>query len=184
MNRTKDLVVANFGEGALRKSALSIRDGAGVFESLLKGKGFKTVLEIGTYRGVSAAEISKYCDKVITIDLEEGQLERTDVSFSRSKLWRTLGITNIELMLVKDNEHKTELINSLEFDFAFVDGAHDAGVNLDWELVKKCGAVLFHDYDTTGRPHLSHVYNLVNSLPPEEVKIIDIFAYWNKNGTF
>lgn len=184
MNRTKDLVISHFGENVLRKSALSIRDGAGVFESLLNGKGFKTVLEIGTYRGVSAAEIAKYCDKVITIDLEEGQLERTDNGFNRARLWRTLGLNNIELQLVKDDAHKTKLINSLDFDFAFVDGAHDAGVNLDWELVKKCGAVLFHDYDTSGRPHLSYVYNLVNSLPKEQVKIIDIFAYWKKDGNF
>lgn len=182
--QTKDLVVEHFGENALRKSALSLPDGAEIFELVLKGKGFKTILEIGTYKGVSAAELSKYCNKVITVDLEEGQLERTDPKFHREKLWRALHINNINLKLVEDNKAKADLINSLHFDFAFVDGAHDEGVNLDWDLVKRCGAVLFHDYDTCGIPHRSHVYNLVNSLPKEQVRIYGIFAYWKKDGNF
>jgi len=181
MSKTfREKIVGLFGDGSINKSALSIRDGAGVFEQVLSGKGIKTVLEIGTYRGVSAAEMSKYCDKVITIDLEEGQLERTDIGFSRKNLWRALGIENIELILVKNNEEKKKVIDSLQFDFAFVDGDHGEGVRLDWDLVKRCGNVLFHDYDTSGRPHLSHVFNLVNQLPKEEVTIIDIFAHWKK----
>ena len=175
----KQHVIDNFGDNALRKSAISLRDGADIFKHFLDGKGYKTVLEIGTYRGVSAAEIAKYCDKVITIDLQQGQLERTDVEFSRDKLWESLNLTDkIELHLVRDDAEKIQLVNNISFDFAFVDGDHGNGVNLDWELVKRCKNVLFHDYDTSGRPALSYVYNLVKRLPQDEVEIVDIFAFW------
>lgn len=177
----KEKVILEFGEKALRKSAISLENGTNVFRQVLDGKGYKTIVEIGTYRGLSAAEMSKYCDKVITIDLKNGQLERTDIDFNRRKLWKSLGVSDkIELHLIENDEQKEKLLNSIEFDFAFVDGDHGQGVNTDWKLVNKCGNVLFHDYDTSQRPGLTYVYNLVNSLPKDEVTIIDIFALWTK----
>lgn len=166
------------GVGTLRKSALSIRDGAGVFERVLGSGRFKTVLEIGTYKGVSAAEMSRYCERVITIDLKHGKLERMGDSFDREAFWQSLGVENVELHLVEDDAEKADLINRLEFDFAFVDGAHDQTVKNDFELVRKCGTVLFHDMDKRGRPELDYVYDFVKSLPQDQVEVIDIFALW------
>lgn len=168
------------GACILRKSALSIRDGAGVFERVLGSGRFKTVLEIGTYRGVSAAEMSRYCERVITIDLKRGKLERMGESFDRHAFWKSLGVDNVELHLVENDVEKARLINGLDFDFAFVDGAHDRTVKDDFELVKRCGAVLFHDADRRGSPEKDYVIDFIESLPQDQVTYHDIFALWQE----
>lgn len=172
-------IVDLYGDKVLRKSALNIRDGAGVFKWAMSGKGYRTVLEIGTYRGVSAAEMSQFCDRVITIDLNQGKIERSGERHDRCEFWKSLGISNVELHLVANDKEKAALIKTLDFDFAFVDGAHDETVNLDFSLVKRCGNVLFHDYEPNHKPGHGHVFNLVNSLPKDQVQTKDIFALWN-----
>jgi len=171
-------IIALYGAKLLRKSAMNIRGGAGVFERVMAGKGYRTALEIGTYRGVSAAEMARYCERVITVDLRYGRLERSGDSFDRVAFWHSLGIENVDLALVDDDEEKRALIDGLEFDFAFVDGAHDATVRNDFELVKRCGHVLFHDYDSRGQPEMDYVFDFVNSLPKAQVQVLDIFALW------
>jgi predicted O-methyltransferase YrrM len=174
-----DKIATLYGERMLAKSAIRLPGGADVFQSLMQGKGYRTVLEIGTYRGCSAALMSRYCDQVITIDLRHGQLERTGQSFDRRKFWASLGADNIDSRLVDGDDEKTEVIATLDFDFAFVDGAHDAeSVRLDFDLVKRCGRVLFHDYADTGRPDKDHVFHFVNSLPRGRVEVFGVFALW------
>lgn len=164
-------------EGIFRKSALSIRDGAGVFDKVLGGKQYKTILEIGTFRGIGAAYMAQFCDRLITIDLANGRLEQLGEKFDRHALWSGLGINNIELHLVEDGRGKASLINVLQFDFAFIDGGkHD--VADDFDSVKRCGTVLFHDFDKRGNRAQDTVYNFVRSLPREQVTVMDIFALW------
>ncbi len=69
-------------------------------------------------------------------------------------------------------------MNALEFDFALVDGAHDPTVANDFELVKRCGLVLFHDFDSRGTVEKDHVFNFIRSLPADEVTKLDIFGLW------
>jgi predicted O-methyltransferase YrrM len=166
------------GAGVLKRSAMNIRGGAGVFKRVLEGKGYGTVLEIGTYKGVSAAEISRYCDRVVTIDLVHGKIEAMGEKFDRRAFWASLGVTNVELVLVDDDEDKARVVAGLEFDLAFVDGAHDERIRDDFELVKRCGRVLFHDYDRGGVRGQDHVYDFVNALPKEQIQVMDIFALW------
>jgi predicted O-methyltransferase YrrM len=129
-------------------------------------------------QGVGAAELSRYCDKVITIDLKRGKLERAGETFDRHALWASLGVTNIDLRLIANDKEKAALIAGLEFDFAFIDGAHDRTVANDFALVKKCGAVLFHDYDRRGVKEQDFVFDFVNTLPKDQVTVRDIFAFW------
>lgn len=178
-----DRIVELYGEGMLRKSALSIRAGAGVFERVLAGKGYRTALEIGTYRGVAAAEMAQYVERVVTIDLERGKLERNDAGFDRAAFWRSLGVANVEFHAVADDAGKKELVDTLQFDIAFVDGAHDETVRDDFELVKRCGRVLFHDADDNrlreinpGAPN--HVFEFLETLPQEQLEFMDIFCLW------
>lgn len=187
-----DRIVALYGHPhILRKSALSIRGGAGVFEKVLSGKGYRTALEIGTYRGVSAAAMSEFVEKVITIDLRFGKLEYNrvhqvdprDAEHDRHAFWRALGVDNIEFIQVEDDAEKKTVIEALDFDFVFIDGAHDATVRNDFELVKRCGRVLFHDADDNRKratkPGASnHVFEFVTTLPPEQMTFLDIFALW------
>lgn len=175
----RERIKALHGARVLKRSALSIRGGAHVFERTMSGKGFRTAVEIGTYRGVAAAEMAQYCERVVTIDLKHGKLESMGERFDRKAFWESLGVSNVELVLVEDNAEKARFLRKLDFDFAFVDGAHDESVANDFEMVKKCGKVLFHDYDPRGRPDLDHVYNFVlHKLPREEVTVMDIFAFW------
>lgn len=180
MSEMRKRIVDLFGQHALKRSILSIREGGGVMEHFLSGKGVRTALEIGTYRGVGAAEISQFVDRVITIDLHHGRLEQLGESWNRQHFWSALGITNIDLRLVRDDAEKAALIRSLEFDFAFVDGAHDQRVRDDFELVRRCGKVLFHDVDRRGKPEKDYVYDFVMSLPREQLEFRDIFALWRE----
>ena len=178
-----DRIVGLYGPHILRRAALSIRQGAGVFERVMSGKGYHTALEIGTYRGVSAAEMSQYVERVITIDLKSGRLEQTDPGYDRRAFWDSIGAHNIESILVADDREKKAVIDALEFDFAFVDGAHDQTVRDDFELVKRCGRVLFHDADdnrTRGfkQDASNYVYEFLETLPQDQLVFDDIFCLW------
>lgn len=174
----RDKIIALHGSDILHKSIISIRGGAGVLTELLQGGKYKTVLEIGTYRGVGAAEISQYVDRVITIDLNYGKLEKLGEKHDRFAFWRSLGANNIEFIGVEDDADKARIVNSLDFDFALIDGAHDETVKNDFELVKRCGNVLFHDFDRRGRRELDYVIDFIETLPKHQLTPMDIFAMW------
>lgn len=172
----KALIARYAGREFSRKSIISIRDGAGVIERLLGEGKYRRVLEIGTYRGVSSAYMAQFVERVTTIDLVEGKMEQDRQLFDRVRFWTALEIDNIDLRLVNSEEEKAALIETLDFDFAFVDGDHEGEAPaLDFELVKRCGTVLFHDYSGN-----NGVTALVDSLPREEVEVMDIFALWRR----
>lgn len=172
----KSLIGKYAGREFARKSILSIRDGAGVVERLLGSRRYKRVLEIGTYRGVSSAYMAQFCERVITIDLINGKMEQDRQIFDRVRFWEALEIGNIDLRLACCDLSKAALIAAEQFDFAFVDGDHDGDApRRDFEMVKHCGAVLFHDYGAN-----NGVTPLIDSLPRNQVEIIDIFAFWRR----
>jgi predicted O-methyltransferase YrrM len=174
----RERIVRLYDQHMLKRSALSIRGGAGVLERVLNGKGYRTALEIGTYRGVAAAEMSQYVEHVVTIDLRYGRMEQLGETLDRHEFWYRLGVSNVDLILVHDDAEKKRIVDSIQFDFAFIDGAHDARVADDFALVKRCGHVLFHDYDRRGKPEKDCVCDFVDSLPKEQVQVMDIFALW------
>lgn len=166
--------VSKIRPGVLSRSTLNIRNGAGVIENLLQDRRYDTILEIGTFRGVTSAFMAQFCERVITIDLRYGELELMGQPFNRQAFWRDLGVSNIELHLVGSDHEKYSLIPSLGFDLAFIDGDHMAPApERDFEAVRGCGAVLFHDYDGQ-----NHVTKFVDTLPRDQVTITDIFALW------
>lgn len=170
----KAKVGAFAGSEFFRKSVLSIRGGAGVIEKLLGSGKYRRVLEIGTYRGVSAAFMAQFCEAVTTIDLVDGKMEQDRQVFDRVRLWEALGITNVDLRLVSSFHGKAQAVASATFDFAFIDGDHEGSApRQDFDLVKHCGAVLFHDYGAD-----NGVTKLVRALPKAQVEIMDIFAFW------
>lgn len=174
----KDKIIALHGEKTLRISAARSAAGPEVFRHMLEGKGYRTVLEIGTYRGCAAAEMSQYCEKVITIDLKFGSIEKRRGTFDRVAFWRSLGVDNIALCLVENDADKAALVRGLDFDFAFIDGAHDIeSVRSDFELVRRCGRVLFHDYSddvncTNG------VFAFLSTFTQDQIEPMDGFALW------
>lgn len=174
LDRIRGLV----GEEGLKRSVLSIRDGAGVLDQVLGTGEFPRVLEIGTLRGISAAYMAPHVERVITIDLVHGRLEQLGVRFDRRAFWRELGVDEkIELHLVNNAVEKARVIQQAKFDLAFIDGGKN-DIAFDFKLVKGCGAVLFHDVDARGKPELDAVYNFVMALPKDQVTRHDIFALW------
>lgn len=165
-------VMKEFGRDAFARSSACME-----FEAFLKriGAGGKTCLEIGTYHGITAIILSQYFERVVCVSIDDDPkklMKREIVDF--------LGLTNIEFRDVISNQHKAEIVEALEFDFAYVDGDHTHDTPLDWSLAKRCGRVLLHEYWPIQAP----VWNLVNALPQAEVTRAeyDCFAYWQRHG--
>ena len=155
-----------FGRLIFRRSSL-LNDLHGfIKQNKIKGK---CCFEIGTFRGLTAILFSRYFDEVHTIEIYPDPKTREIIEFT--------GIKNIHLY-EGDNKLKEELANKLDFDFCYMDGNHHRETTMDWELVKKCGKVLFHEY----WPKQPPVYGLVNSLPEREVvkNEADCFALWTR----
>lgn len=129
---------------------------------LLNDKKPARILEIGTLKGVSSAYLSLFAD-VTTLDIKH--YPETDI------LWEYIGSKDkIDFRLVRDDEHKAEIVNDLDFDFAFIDGMHSyESVKSDFNLVKKCGKVLFHDY---------YPIKVAQGNPSQQELIDDPNKYW------
>lgn len=163
-----------FGTNILFHSCLGEIQYECKFRNMIKRAGkINTALELGTFKGVSAAFLSYYANKVITID--------NMVVYIRDVLWAQFGLERkIIPYFVKDNDEKTKLISELDFDFAFIDDQHDyEGAQIGFEATKKCGRVLFHDYWL----RFPGVCEFINTLPKTELVIDEPFAYWEGNGS-
>lgn len=129
----------------------------------------ETCFEIGTWNGITAVILSRYFKRVVSVDVVHNPL--------RHKIVEHLGIKNIEFIDVVDNHHKAEIAKRLTFDFAYVDGDHANDTDSDFKLVKRCGRVLFQEC----LPFQPPVWDLVRSLPPEEVTYGGIgLALWKR----
>lgn len=171
-----------FGENYIRRSILSTSEEEYKFRHLvgLAKKPIKCAVETGTYKGTATALLAHYADKVITID---------KCNFiDKYALWIEYEVyKKIESYIIESEDDKAELLSKVEFDFAFIDGDHSIeGVKTDFELVKKCGRVLFHDYYEEGSgfdrgtAKAQGIVKVVNSLPNSEVVVSRPFAYWEK----
>ena len=150
-----------------------------VMENIVARKPINRFLEIGTHEGLATTFLTQFCKHIDTIDIR-------DYLF-KYKLWYLYDVKNmIDAHICPNDDAKRKKISELEFDFAFIDGDHQKGVLLDWELVNHCGRVLFHDYKVGEqypekyKETYKHIINLVNSLPNDEVMINAPFAYWEK----
>lgn len=170
-----------YGTRALLSSGISsgvgfTQDGKKVFlcnEKVLKeffaGKLVKYCLEVGTYLGVMSLILSRYCQKVSTVDI----LPRTDAL----ALWDRYG-ADVTYNVSNDQSEIDKYVKALDFDFAYVDADHTyESVKHDFSLVKKCGRVLFHDYYTKHHPGIK---KFIDELPEEELTFFDPFVYWEK----
>jgi len=167
-------ILKQFGKMAFARSSACME-----FEAFLKriGAGGGTCLEIGTYNGITAVVLSQFFDKVICVSVEEEALKRRII---KHDIVEFLGIKNIEFHDAADNAEKAKIINSLEFDFAYMDGDHTHDTASDFELVKRCGRVLMHEV----WPLQPTSWALAHALPQEEMVFADYdcFAYWQRKG--
>jgi hypothetical protein len=147
--------------------------------SLLNTMQPKSILEIGTLNGLSAAMFAKYSQRVLTIDIEANS--------DRQQIWEALGLQErISEKVIDDNESKKEWIIKQDFNLAFVDADHSyQGVSFDFDCVEHCGAILFHDY----KPDLKKFKGLVRFLDGLKPSIYTFgssksrFALWLSNSS-
>ena len=172
-----------FGYNQLRRSFLSSPEEETKFRYLVgkvASSPIKRAIEIGTYKGTGTALLAHYADKVVTIDKSN--------YIDKYNFWLEYGVYNrIESYVINSDEDKADLLSKIDFDFAFIDGDHSKkGVKTDFEIVKKCGRVLFHDYYEQGSGFdmgsagMQGIVDVVAKLPKDEMTISKPFAYWEK----
>jgi len=153
------------------------------FRDFFKDKDIKCIVEIGTYLGISAAHMAKFADEVHTFDIIDYP--------ERAKVWKDLKLTNVYFYLIKPREGSRnfqgkmpnnpdakdikEVLEDIDFDFAFIDSTHHNYIEVrsDFELVKSCGRVFFHDADPVGFPKVAQVVDEIGA------KRIGGLAYWH-----
>lgn len=147
-------VYQEFGGETLRRS--SVFHGLAKFLTEQQVSGH-TCFEIGTWNGLTAVVLSRYFDQVVTVDIFHNPMRKRIIDF--------LGIKNIVCVDIVDNDQKAKVAKDLDFDFAYMDGNHADDTELDWEITKRCGRVLMHEF----WPHQRPVFDLCLSLPREQV---------------
>lgn len=147
-------VFERFGAECFRRS--SIFHGLAKFLTENKVRG-GTCFEVGTWNGLTAVVLSRFFDRVVTVDIAHNELKRDVLGH--------LGIDNITCIDIVDNEQKAKVAKKMTFDFAYLDGDHAHDTESDFALVKHCGRVLFHEV----WPFQPPVWNLVHTLPAGQV---------------
>lgn len=146
-----------------------------MFRNYFKDRKIEHAVEIGTKYGLGTLLMAYYVPHVTTIDI----IPRTE-PLELWRYWDNIG-RKITYAVAKDNEEKREYLKDKDFDFAFIDADHGyEEVKFDFECVKRCGRVLFHDYGTKQGMWKKGVVQFVNELPKDEIEIKQPFAYWEK----
>ena len=142
-------------------SAVNCKD----FREFFKDIKLDTIVEIGTHKGMSAIYIAKFANKIYTFDIEDYP--------EKYKIWKNAEVENrVFYYTIKNRQDIKNVLDKIEFDFAFIDGEHTyEAVKADFELVKHCGRVLFHDI------HIEGIKKFVEEIGATEIKTI---AYWTK----
>ena len=167
-------VFEKFGVGVLRRA--SILDGPNGLDGFLRKNNFsgKRCIEIGTAKGLTAIVLAQYFDEVVSIDIETDADKFLVADFC--------GFSNkIKFIDVTGNTAKKELISMLDFDAAYSDGNHAQDAEFDFNILRKCGRIVFHEYWPLQPP----VWTLVNNLrrSPGNVEAEGLFALWtDKRG--
>ena len=113
------------------------------------GKRYRRILEIGTLYGVGAIVLAHFAENVITVDVTPLSEREPLMDIYR---WLPPDIrSRIAQVWVPDNDAKRMLVGALTFDMAFIDGGHsELQTTIDFEITRRCGTLLFHDYPTSG----------------------------------
>ena len=163
------LIFEKYGIAAFRRSCV-LRN----FDRFLKKVNFtgERCVEIGTCNGMTAIVLSRYFKEVVSIDNAPNSVKHEILEFT--------GIKNVKFIDCMNNEHKKQIIDGLKFDAAFSDANHHEDTQFDFDLVKRCGNVLFDEYWKDQRP----VWRLVNELTISGDVVHDWkFASWKLRRT-
>jgi len=131
----------HFGAGVGIETAASI-----ALAEILEGKRFKSILEIGTMHGMSAAILAHFADRVTTIDIADRPIADEVLCFLEVK-------DRVRRIVVPNDTEKEKIVAATYFDMAFLDGDHRRyGLIFDFAITRRCGCVLLHDYPVAAPP--------------------------------
>ena len=126
-----------------------------VYDNLKKAVEYlkpEIVLEIGTFNGLSTAILANLCSFVFTVDI--AYRPETQVVWDHFNL-----LDKINYSIFKDREEIGKFIKKIQYDFVYIDANHKyEEVKADYEMIKDCNSILFHDY------HLDGVRQLINEI--------------------
>lgn len=128
-------VFEKFGIQVFRRS--SVLEGFAAFLEQVRFGGDRCI-EIGTCKGLTALVLARRFKEVVSIDVAPDPDKHRIAAF--------LGIRNVLFVDVADNAEKASVIRRFGFDAAYVDGDHARDTETDFDLVRGCGRVLFHEY--------------------------------------
>lgn len=140
-------------ENLLQKWAKVCKDGNGPLQTV--------AFEIGTFFGRGAVLLSRYCDKVFTLDVFENvqwienEVSREHYNDMLHEFPRTFSVVKKNLQRYPRIEVFVGLSSNIALpcdglDLLFIDGDHSfMGVKADWDrwspLVKNTGYIILHD---------------------------------------
>jgi predicted O-methyltransferase YrrM len=111
------------------------------FRDFFKKHKVKTVVEIGTYQGISAAYMAGFAKNIFTFDIRNYR--------KKYEIWQDLGVAKkIHYKTIKSRDDIKEILDTINFDTVFIDGKHTyEDVKKDYELIKlyKSKIIIFDD---------------------------------------
>lgn len=154
-----------FGFTVFMRSVIPLSDGENIIKKYMERVKPRRAVVIGTNRGVSTARMAQFCEECHTFDIVDSEMT--------VRVWNHLGLKNITKHVISTNIDKARILNSMDFDFAFLDGDHEKDHELDFNLTKKCGHVLVHEYWDR-----SPVKAFMDGLKEGGIETESNFAYW------
>jgi predicted O-methyltransferase YrrM len=140
-----------------------------------RGRRWGTILEIGTAHGAGTAMLSYFADRVVTIDVKRWAEVEAVMGAAGPGVQG-----HIDFRVVADNAEKKAVVEALDFDLAFIDGDHHAAeFKIDFDLCKRCGVLLCHDYPTW-RPGVAGPGAVLDAQTEGTLEPYPPFVWWAK----
>lgn len=132
------------------------------------------VVEMGTYKGLSAAFFATVAKKVITFDIKDWQI--------KYKLWYDNGLSD-KIVFVQNKRMKDieKALRGVDFDFCFVDGLNTFEQLVEsFDIAKRCGRILYHNTQRVPK-YAKGTRFLDEIIKGNYQRIGRSSAYWNVN---
>ncbi len=140
-----------------------------------RGRRYGTILEIGTAHGSGTAMLAHFADKVTSIDVTRWRAVDAVMGVAGQDVR-----DRIDFRVVKDNAAKAALVGDITFDLAFIDGDHHAAeFKIDFDLCKRCGVLLCHDYPTW-KPGVDGPGTVLDAQTEGTLEAYPPFVWWAK----